>query len=164
MQTVEYHIKLPKHLSVRLEDQIIERYGYKARGGITLLIIEAVEEKLNPKKEKNELALSSGDKRVNRYAKVTSDISILVPDILEYATKPNDGSRPVITSKLLKKAIQQRTGQYHPQSVKTRIEMLLNSKVIEICADDDRDHVLTYLVNTDQFQLSSNKEEAILAI
>lgn len=131
MQTVEYHIKLPKHLSVRLEDQIIERYGYKARGGITLLILEALEEKLNPNKsklksEKNELALKSlGDERVNRNLNVASEISIILPDIKTHMQPSGDNEDAYyITHSNLVKILTRKLGITEKRGHKNKIHWM----------------------------------------
>lgn len=136
MQTVEYHIKLPKHLSVRLEDQIIERYGYKARGGITLLILEALEEKLNPNKsnklksEKNGLAPKSlGDeKRVNnKNLNVASDISIILPDIKTQMIKTADDNDDAyyIPENILINIITRRLGITEKRGHKNKIDWMV---------------------------------------
>ena len=128
MQTVEYHIKLPKHLSVRLEDRVIERYGYKARGGITLLILEALEEKLNPNKEKaqkNGLALKSlGDERVtNRGINVASEISIILPDIKK-CLQQSENDAFYISHENLVKILIKRLGIIEKRGHKNKIEWM----------------------------------------
>lgn len=94
MQTKEFHINIPKHLAVRIEDQVIEKFGYKVRGGMTLLILEALEEKFNPKlNKKNGLALKPiFREETNRGIKLASDISMILSDIKDHLQPSEDDS------------------------------------------------------------------------
>lgn len=160
MQTREFHINLPKHLAVRIEDQVIERFGYKARGAITLLILEALEEKFNPKRsktEKNGLALLE-QKRTN-LKKNLSIISDLLPNILKYSTKSSENnSKKTIGRGLLEKAIQERIGVVDKRPISQYIDMLVNSKILSDTTDfnERTGKMMTYEVN-----LSGNNNQII---
>lgn len=159
MQTKEFHINLPKHLAVRIEDQVIEKFGYKVRGGITLLILEALEEKFNPKKtQKNELALLER-KRTN-FNKSVTVINDVLPTILEYSTKPTEkNSEKTIGVGLLEKAIQERLGVVDKRSIAQYIKMLVNSKILSNTAEFDEKNgkMLTYIVNYNTNELPALK-------
>lgn len=150
MQIKEVHINLPKHLAVRLEDAIIEKYGYKARGALTLLILEAIEEKFNPnnkhpKTEKNELAqLDLTDSRINSFNNTVGILSVILPDIIKYSTKPDDNSSPVITIGLLHKAIKRRFQVYDKRAIQRYVDIIETAGIIGMPEADERNRIVSY--------------------